>query len=86
MKGKPFAGCNKFGGGKAPFTSSDSNITQDKATVIGGWTVSQIIWSFREGKRSDGTSIGAPMAIDSTATFWMPMPRLSSPICPRSSR
>jgi len=64
MKGRAFAGGDQFGGGKAPFTSYAANITQDKATGIGAWTDDQIMRAIREGKRPDGSSIGAPMAIE----------------------
>jgi mono/diheme cytochrome c family protein len=37
------------------------NITPDKQTGIGSWTVWQIVYALRNGKRPDGTIIGPPM-------------------------
>jgi mono/diheme cytochrome c family protein len=40
------------------------NITPDKETGIGSWTIGQIVNAVRNGKRPDGTIIGAPMPFD----------------------
>jgi mono/diheme cytochrome c family protein len=37
------------------------NITPDRETGIGGWSVGQIVYALRNGKRPDGTLIGPPM-------------------------
>ena len=46
------------------FTAYGANITPDKATGIGSWTDAQIVTAIREGKRPDGSLIGAPMPIE----------------------
>lgn len=40
------------------------NITPDKETGIGNWTIGQIVNSLRNGKRPDGSIIGPPMPIE----------------------
>jgi mono/diheme cytochrome c family protein len=40
------------------------NITPDKETGIGSWTLGQIVTALRNGKRPDGTIIGPPMPFD----------------------
>jgi mono/diheme cytochrome c family protein len=40
------------------------NITPDTATGIGGWSVGQIVYALRNGKRPDGTIIAPPMPIE----------------------
>ena len=45
------------------FTVFTTNITQDKQTGIGNWTVPQIIIAVREGRRPDGTVVRPPMPI-----------------------
>jgi mono/diheme cytochrome c family protein len=37
------------------------NITPDRETGIGDWSVGQIVYALRNGKRPDGTPIGPPM-------------------------
>ncbi len=69
MKGVPLAGGNSFGGPKAPFHSFATNITPDRDTGIGNWTDAQIVTAIREGKRPDGSIIGAPMAIEFFSHF-----------------
>jgi mono/diheme cytochrome c family protein len=44
-----------------PFRAVTSNITQDKATGIGGWSDEEIAVAIREGIRPDGSLIGPPM-------------------------
>lgn len=45
------------------FTVFTTNITQDRKTGIGSWTVDQIITAVREGRRPDGSVIRPPMPI-----------------------
>ena len=40
------------------------NITPDRETGIGNWSVGQIVYALRNGKRPDGTIIGPPMPIE----------------------
>jgi mono/diheme cytochrome c family protein len=40
-----------------------SNITPDRETGIGNWSVGQIVYALRNGTRPDGTMIGPPMPI-----------------------
>ena len=40
-----------------------SNITPDRETGIGHWSVGQIVYALRNGTRPDGTMIGPPMPI-----------------------
>jgi mono/diheme cytochrome c family protein len=40
------------------------NITPDKETGIGDWTVGQIVNALRNGKRPDGSIIGPPMPVE----------------------
>jgi mono/diheme cytochrome c family protein len=40
-----------------------SNITPDRETGIGDWSVGQIVYALRNGIRPDGTIIGPPMPI-----------------------
>jgi mono/diheme cytochrome c family protein len=42
-----------------------SNITPDRETGIGNWSVGQIVYAVRNGFRPDGTIIGPPMPIQS---------------------
>ncbi len=61
-KGMRFAGGFVF---TSPvFRAVSANITQDKATGIGGWTDDQIVAAIRNGRRPDGTVIGPPMPIE----------------------
>ncbi len=46
------------------FHAVSQNITQDKATGIGGWTDEQIRNAIRDGRRPDNTVIGPPMPIE----------------------
>ena len=62
IAGKILAGGNVIADGPE-FTAVASNITQDRATGIGGWTDDQIVLAIREGKRPDGRLIGPPMPI-----------------------
>ena len=57
---KAYAGGLKI---EAPgqFTVFTTNITQDKQTGIGNWTVAQIMTAVREGRRPDGSVIRPPM-------------------------
>src|SRR4051794_38936003 len=41
-----------------------SNITPDRETGIGNWSVGQIVYALRNGTRPDGTMIGPPMPIE----------------------
>ena len=40
------------------------NITPDRETGVGNWSVGQIVYALRNGKRPDGTIIGPPMPIE----------------------
>src|SRR5258707_5526167 len=40
-----------------------SNITPDRETGIGNWSVGQIVYALRNGTRPDGSMIGPPMPI-----------------------
>jgi mono/diheme cytochrome c family protein len=40
------------------------NITSDRQTGIGNWSVGQIVFALRNGKRPDGSMIGPPMPIE----------------------
>ena len=40
------------------------NITPDRETGIGDWSIGQIVYALRNGKRPDGTVIGPPMPIE----------------------
>ncbi len=62
----PLAGMELAGGYRinAPvFVAYAQNITQDAETGIGKWTDAQIVTAIREGRRPDGSIIGAPMSI-----------------------
>jgi len=61
--GQPFAGGERFGSDRGPFTAYSPNITPDRETGLGGWSDEQVITALREGKRPDGTIIGPPMPI-----------------------
>lgn len=63
---RPIAGMELAGGREFDFQAGHAvgpNITPDKETGIGGWTVWQIVYALRNGKRPDGTMIGPPMPI-----------------------
>ena len=62
----PLAGMELAGGyriNSAVFAAYAQNITQDEDTGIGRWTDAQIVAALREGRRPDGSIIGAPMSI-----------------------
>ncbi len=62
----PLAGMELAGGRRidAPvYVAYAQNITQDAETGIGKWTDAQIVTAIREGRRPDGSIIGAPMSI-----------------------
>jgi mono/diheme cytochrome c family protein len=62
--GQPLAGAYLSGGYgfDEPFGHAvASNITPDPETGIGKWTIDQIAFALRNGKRPDGTTIGPPM-------------------------
>src|SRR5215510_4471890 len=61
VPGKELAGGTPFREGFG--VAYAPNITPDPETGIGKWTDEQIIAAIREGKRPDGTIIGAPMPI-----------------------
>jgi len=61
VAGKELAGGTPFREGFG--VAYAPNITPDAETGIGKWTDEQIIAAIREGKRPDGTIIGAPMPI-----------------------
>ena len=64
---EPIAGLDLAGGREFDFEAGHAvgpNITPDKATGIGGWTVWQIAYALRNGKRPDGTIIGPPMPFE----------------------
>ena len=46
------------------FIAYAPNITPDKETGIGNWTVDQIIYAIRNGKRPDGSLLGPPMSFE----------------------
>ncbi len=60
VAGRALAGGNVVVDSPA-FTAIAANITQDRATGIGGWTDQQIALAIREGRRPDGSLIGPPM-------------------------
>lgn len=62
-EGKPVAGMRLAGGTPSRSGGTSSNITNDAETGLGKWTDQQIIDSMRNGKRPDGSLIGAPMPI-----------------------
>lgn len=64
---RPIAGMELAGGREFDFEAGHAvgpNITPDKETGIGSWTVWQIVYALRDGKRPDGTVIGPPMPIE----------------------
>lgn len=61
---EPIPGMELAGGRDFDFEAGHAigpNITPDKQTGIGSWTVWQIVYALRNGKRPDGTIIGPPM-------------------------
>lgn len=64
----PLAGMELAGGLQLDhpplFTAYSANITPHMTSGIGAWSDAQIIAAIREGRRPDGTLIGAPMPIE----------------------
>ncbi|HUT51636.1 MAG TPA: c-type cytochrome [Alphaproteobacteria bacterium] len=66
-RGQPVAAKRMAGGfvfKEEPFDAVASNITPDRETGIGKWTLAQTIRAIREGIRPDGSVIGPPMPIE----------------------
>jgi mono/diheme cytochrome c family protein len=63
----PIAGMELAGGREFDIEAGHivgSNITPDRETGIGNWSVGQIVYALRNGKRPDGTMIGPAMPIE----------------------
>src|SRR5437588_13110797 len=63
----PIAGMELAGGREFDIEAGHivgPNITPDRETGIGNWSVGQIVYALRNGKRPDGTIIGPPMSIE----------------------
>src|SRR5256885_84140 len=64
---KPIPGMELAGGREFDIEAGHiigPNITPDRETGIGNWSVGQIVYALRNGKRPDGTIIGPPMPIE----------------------
>lgn len=64
--GAPMAGMEQAGGRvfeERGFRAVAPNITPDPETGIGRWTDAQLASAIRDGRRPDGTTIGAPMPV-----------------------
>jgi mono/diheme cytochrome c family protein len=64
---KPIPGMELAGGREFDIEAGHivgPNITPDRETGIGDWTIGQIVYALRNGKRLDGTVIGPPMPIE----------------------
>lgn len=64
---QPVAGMELAGGREFDFEAGHAvgpNLTPDKETGIGNWSVWQIVYALRNGKRPDGTIIGPPMPVE----------------------
>jgi len=62
--GKPIDGKELSGGREFDIAAGHivgSNITPDRETGIGTWSLGQIVYALRNGKRPDGSTIGPPM-------------------------
>lgn len=63
QNGAAIAKMRLAGGTKSTSGGTSTNLTPDPETGIGSWSDEQIIHSFRNGKRPDGSTVGPPMAI-----------------------
>lgn len=66
--GAPMAGMEQAGGRvfeERGFRAVAPNITPDPETGIGRWTDAQLASAIRDGRRPDGSTIGAPMPVES---------------------
>jgi len=64
---KPIPGMELAGGREFDIEAGHivgPNITPDRDTGIGDWSIGQIVYALRNGKRPDGTLIGPPMPIE----------------------
>jgi mono/diheme cytochrome c family protein len=64
---KPIPGMELAGGREFDIEAGHivgPNITPDRDTGIGDWTIGQIVYALRNGKRPEGTLIGPPMPIE----------------------
>lgn len=64
---KPIPGMELAGGREFDIEAGHvvgPNITPDRETGIGDWSIGQIVYALRNGKRPDGTLIGPPMPIE----------------------
>jgi len=62
--GKPIDGKELSGGREFDIAAGHivgSNITPDRETGVGTWSLGQIVYALRNGKRPDGSTIGPPM-------------------------